>query len=140
MRRTFLLPTVLLGITTAAAAQQPTAGTKQADVAGVWDAKSIVGPTDSVGVLTVLTATVNDSGWTMTLTGREPVAVRVIAVGGDSVVTEAGPYASVLRAGQTVTRLLMVSHYSGDRMWGTFAAEYSSGDKVSGKVTATRRK
>jgi len=48
----------------------------------------MVGPTDSVGVTTVLTATANDSGWTMTLTGRDPVAVRVIAVGGDSVVTE----------------------------------------------------
>lgn len=66
----------------------------------------------------MLTATANDSGWTMTLTGRDPVAVRVIAMGGDSVVTEAGPY----------------------QMWGTFAAEYSSEDKASGKVTATRRK
>jgi len=140
MRRTILIPAVLLGFTTAAAAQQPAAPIKLADVAGVWDAKSLVGPTDSVGVTTVLTATANDSGWTMTLTGRDPVAVRVIAMGGDSVVTEAGPYPSVLRAGLTVTRLLMISHYSGDQMWGTFAAEYSSGDKASGKVTATRRK
>jgi hypothetical protein len=140
MRRTILIPAFILGLTTAAAAQQPAAAIKLADVAGVWDAKSMVGPNDSVGVATVLTATATDKGWTMTLTGREPVDVRVVAMGGDSVVTEAGPYPSILRAGQTVTLLRMVSHYSGDQMSGTFWAEYSSGDKASGKVTATRRK
>jgi len=140
MRRTIFIPAVLLGLTTAAAAQAPAAPIKLADVAGVWDAKSMVGPTDSVGVKTVLTATATDSGWTMTLTGREPVAVRVVAMGGDSIVTEAGPYPSILRAGLTVTSLRMVSHYSGDEMTGMFWAEYSSGDKASGKVTATRRK
>jgi len=140
MRRTFLLPTVLLGITTAAAAQQPTAGTKPADVAGVWDAKTLMGPNDSVVATTVLTTTADDKGWTMTLPGREPIAVRVISKGGDSVVTEAGPYPSILRAGQTVTRLSMISHYSGDQMSGMFWAQYESGDKASGKVTATRRK
>jgi len=140
MRRTIFLPAVLLGLTTAAAAQAPAAGIKLADVAGVWDAKSMMGPNDSVVVATVLTATATDSGWTMTLTGREPVAVRVVAMGGDSIVTEAGPYPSILRAGLTVTSLRMVSHYSGDQMTGMFWAEYSSGDKASGKVTATRRK
>lgn len=139
MRRTIFIPAVLLGLTTAAAAQAP-AAIKLADVAGVWDAKSLVGPTDTVGVKSVLTASATDSGWTMTLAGREPIVVRVVAMGGDSVVTEAGPYASILRAGVTVTSLRTVAHYSGDQMSGMFWAEYSTGDKVSGKVTATRRK
>jgi hypothetical protein len=141
MRRTVLIPAFLLGLTTAAAAQQPAAGTKPADVAGVWDGKSMIGPNDSVVTTTVLTATADDKGWTMTFPGREqPIAVRVTAMGGDSVVTEAGPYPSILRPGQTVTVLRMVSHYSGDTMTGSFWAEYSSGDKVNGKMTATRRK
>jgi cytochrome bd-type quinol oxidase subunit 1 len=140
MRRTIFLPAFLFGFTTAVAAQTPAAAIKLADVAGVWDSKSMVGPNDSVVVATVLTATATDSGWTMTLAGREPVAVRVIAMGGDSIVTEAGPYPSILRAGLTVTSLRMVSHYSGDQMKGMFWAEYSSGDKASGRVIATRRK
>lgn len=141
MRRAFLIPAVVLGLTTAAAAQQPAAARKPADVAGVWDAKTLMGPNDSVVTTTVLTATADDTGWTMTFPGREqPVPVRVIAMGGDSVVTEAGPYPSILRPGQTVTSLRMISHYSGDQMTGTFAAQYASGDKASGKLTATRRK
>lgn len=139
MRRTIFLPAVLFGFTTAAAAQAP-AAIKLADVAGVWDAKSLVGPNDTVGVKSVLTVTATDSGWTMLLAGRDPIAVRVVAMGGDSVVTEAGPYPSILRAGVTVTSLRTVAHYSGDQMSGMFWAEYSTGDKASGKVTATRRK
>lgn len=139
MRRTIFLPAFLFGITTAATAQAP-AAIKLTDVAGVWDAKSLLGPNDTVGVKSVLTASATDSGWTMLLAGREPIAVRVVAMGGDSVVTEAGPYQSILRAGVTVTSLRTVAHYSGDQMTGMFWAEYSTGDKASGKVTATRRK
>ncbi|HEY7685608.1 MAG TPA: hypothetical protein VH833_05810 [Gemmatimonadales bacterium] len=54
--------------------------------------------------------------------------------------TEAGPYPSILRPGVMVTSLRTVAHYSGDQMTGMFWAEYSTGDKASGKVTATRRK
>ena len=139
MRPTFLIPVVLLGLTTAAAAQQTTAA-MPATVAGVWDGKTMIGANDSVVATYVLTATANDSGWTTTFPGREPIAVRVIAGGGDSVVTEAGPYPSVLRPGQTVTSLRMTSHYTGDQMTGMFWAQYASGDKTSGKLTATRRK
>ena len=140
MRRTIFIPAFLFGLTATAAAQAPAAAIKLTDVAGVWDAKSLVGPTDTVGVKSVLTATATDSGWTMLLAGREPIAVRVVAMGGDSVVTEAGPYPSILRAGVTVTSLRTVSHYSGDQMTGMFWAEYSTGDKASGSVTASRRK
>lgn len=66
--------------------------------------------------------------------------MRVTAVGGDSVATEAGPYPSILRPGLTVTMLRMTAHYSDDHMTGTFAADYSLGDKASGTVSATRRK
>ena len=141
MHRSFAITSIVLAAcTTTASAQQPAAGIKPSDVAGVWDAKSMVGPNDSVVATSVLTATADTSGWTMKLEGRDLIAVRVVAMGGDSIVTEAGPYPSILRAGLTVTVLRNVSHYKGDSMWGTFEALYSSGDKFSGKVTGTRRK
>jgi hypothetical protein len=139
-RPAVLAAIIVAGITTTVSAQQPAAGIKPSDVAGVWDAKSMVGPNDSVVATSVLTATADTSGWTMKLEGRDLIAMRVVAMGGDSIVTEAGPYPSILRAGLTVTVLRNVSHYKGDTMWGTFEALYSSGDKFSGKVTATRRK
>ena len=139
-RPSILAAIILAGSTATASAQQPAAGIKLSDVTGVWDAKSMVGPSDSVVATSVLTATADTSGWTMKLEGRDPIAMRVVAMGGDSIVTEAGPYASILRPGLTVTVLRNVSHYKGDTMWGTFEALYSSGDRFSGKVTATRRK
>jgi hypothetical protein len=142
MRRTLLIPAVLLGLTTAAAAQQLTVERTKPQplsIAGVWDSKTLVGPKDSLVATTVLTTTANDLGWTMTFAGREPVAVRVISRGGDSVVTEAGPYASFLRPGQTVTLIRTTAHYSGNEMTGTFTAQYGSGDKLVGKLVATRR-
>jgi len=58
---------------------------------------------------------------------------------GDSVVTEAGPFPSVLRPGQTVTLLRSVAHFKGDTMSGTFEATYENGDVVKGKTLATRQ-
>ena len=132
----------LVGLTQAAAAQQPmAAGITLTDVAGVWDSKTMVGPKDSVIVTTVLTATADGKGWTMAFPNRaQAVAVSVVFVGGDSIVTEAGPFPSYLRPGQTVTLLHTVAHYKGDQMWGTSAVTYASGDKLSLKIAATRRK
>lgn len=140
MRRTVFISAVMLGFTSVAAAQQQQHGIKLGDVAGVWDSRTLMGANDSVVATTVLTATADGKGWTMTFPDREPVAVRVVSMGGDSIVTETGPYASILRAGQQVTLLRMIAHYTGDQMSGTFSAEYESGDKIAGRVTATRRK
>jgi len=123
------------GLSTGAAAQM-----KMSDIAGVWDAKTMAGPKDSVVVTEVLTMTADGKGWTMMFPGRtEAVPVKVVAMGGDSVVTDAGPYPSALRAGQMVT-VHMTAHFKGDSMWGTALATYASGDKVTLKMAATRRK
>ena len=142
MRRTLILSAaVLVGVTTAAAAQQSKAGIKLSDVTGIWNAKTMTGPKDSVVATTVLTATADGKGWTMAFPNREqPVAVRVVSMGGDSIVTEAGPYASYLRPGQTVTLLRTVGHYQNNEMWGTSVAQYAAGDKLTFKITATRGK
>ena len=137
MRRAFLLTAVLAGVTATASAQ----GIKLADVAGVWDGKTMVGPKDSVATTTVMTMTADGKGWTITFPGRkDAVPVRVVTSGGDSIVSEAGPYPSVLRPGQTVKLLRITGHFKGAEMWGTFVAEYGDGGKASGKISATRRK
>jgi hypothetical protein len=143
MRRTILCTAGVLACITAAAAAQRAAphagpGIKLADVAGTWDSKTM-GPKDSVIATTVLATTADGKGWTMTFPTGEPVAVRVISSAGDSVITEAGPFASRVRQGQTVTLLHSVSHYKGNEMWGTSVAQYSSGDTLTFKVTAKRR-
>jgi len=144
MRRILLCSAVVLaGHTTAASAQQHApmqhAGIKLSDVTGTWDTKSMVGPKDSVVVEFVVTATADRKGWTFTFLNRAPIPTRVLAVGGDSIVTEAGPYPSVLRPGQMVTTRT-TGHYKGDTMTGTFVAHYASGDVLKGKIVATRRK
>jgi len=147
MRRTILCTAAVLAcITAAAAAQQATPqstpaaspGIKLADVAGTWDSKTM-GPKDSVIATTVLTTTADGKGWTMAFPTGAPVAVRVVSSAGDSVVTEAGPFASRVRQGQTVTLLHSVAHYKGNEMWGTSTAQYSTGDTLTFKVTAKRR-
>lgn len=147
MRRTILYTAAVLAcIATAAEAQQATPkkaaaaspAFKLADIAGTWDSKTL-GPKDSVLATTVLSYTADGKGWTMAFPTGDPVALRFVSSGGDSVITEAGPFASRVRQGQTVTLLHSVSHYKGNEMWGTSHAQYSSGDTLTFKITAKRR-
>ena len=109
-----------------------------AAVAGEWRGVFTTGPADSAIATFVLTATPDGQHWTLLLPGHEPHPTRLVAIAGDSVVTETGPYASTRLPGQTVTTR-MTCHVSGDIMSGTFLAHYSSGD-TQGKIAARRRK
>ena len=88
----------------AAAAQQPPAKPKAislADVAGKWMLRA----TDLDGsnpVEIMLTATADSSDWLLVSANRPPIHERIIAVAGDSIVTEAGPYESFLLKGVQV--------------------------------------
>jgi hypothetical protein len=114
-------------------------GIRFSDVAGTWEGRSMVGQKDSVFVTWVLTATPDGKGWTLKRANRDPVPVRIIAIGGDSIVWESGPYPSMLRAGQMATTRT-VGHFKGDNMTGTWAARYASGDVGRGRTDATRKK
>jgi hypothetical protein len=139
MRPTILLSSVFLACLTAAATAQQPMTVKLSDVAGTWDSKTL-GPKDSVLVTTVETITADGKGWTMTFPKGAPIAVRLVSTAGDSVITEAGPFPSYLRPGQTVTLLHNVSHYKGNEMWGSAVARYATGDTLTFRITATRRK
>jgi len=125
----------------AAPAAQPTAVSAKSAVAGTWAIESSVKTAagkDTV-VNSVVTATADTSGWVTHLAGRGPIPTRVAAMGGDSVVTEAGPFESVARPGQTVTTHETL-HFKDDAVWGTIEARYSNGDVVKGTVKGTRKK
>jgi hypothetical protein len=86
----------------AQAAPAPAATISLADVAGKWKMRI----TDEKGghpVEVVLNATADSSGWTVTAPKRKPEPVRVVAVAGDSIVTESGPRESFILKGVQVT-------------------------------------
>ncbi len=82
--------------------QQPAAKPiSLAAVAGKWKLRA----TDLSGgnvVEVALTATADSSDWIITGGNRPPIRERIIAVAGDSIVGEAGPYESFLLKGVQV--------------------------------------
>jgi hypothetical protein len=127
--------------TAAAAPATPTtsATISLADVAGKWKVRS----TDEAGgnvVETELVATADTSGWTLTGPNRKPIPVRVVAVGGDSLVTEAGPYESFIRKGVQV-RTRTVNRLRDGKLVGTTEAHYAlkGRDSVAQRLTEGTR-
>jgi hypothetical protein len=96
-----------------------------ASVAGKWAMRTMPAGSDSVLTTFDLVASGDASGWTFNFPQRAPVPIRVIAVAGDSIVIEAGPYESVLRKGVQV-RLNSVMRLQGDKLVGTSVAHYST--------------
>ncbi len=138
MRRAVLLSAALIALCAVPASAQTVT---LASVAGKWNTKILVGPKDSIALINVIVASADKDKWIMKSPSQpNPVALRVVAVGGDSIVTEAGPFPSSLRPGQTVTLLRSVLHYQGDKGTGWFEAHYASGGVAKGKLEATRTK
>jgi hypothetical protein len=123
----------------APAARESRAAMSLADIAGKWRLRT----TDQAGgnlVESELTATADTSGWTVTRPNGKTVPVRVVAVGGDSIVTEAGPYESALRKGLPV-RARMVLRLQDGKLVGTTEARYRlrGGDSVAQRPTEATR-
>lgn len=96
-----------------------------ADVAGRWTVRATPETGDTTAVVSQLNAGADTTGWTMTLPNRPPVATRVVLVSGDSIVTENGPYESVLRKGVQV-RTRSVMRLRDGKLIGTTVATYST--------------
>jgi hypothetical protein len=139
MCRVLFVATTLIAFSAGAGYAQNPHGVTLADVAGLWDYRATVGSAGGVVVASVLTATGDRNGWTIQHEHDPPVPVRVGAVAGDSIIADAGPYASTLRPGQTVVQLHIVLHYHDGRLTGPFEARYASGEVVRGTVDVTRR-
>ena len=112
----------------------PAATISLADIAGRWKIRT----TDEDGshaVEAVLNATADTSGWTLTAPRRKPVPMRVVAVAGDSIVTERGPYESfILKGVQVTTRT--VSRLQDGKLVGVTEAHYTLKD---GRDSVARR-
>jgi len=114
----------------------PPAAVNLADFAGTWTSQVMAEGSDSVLVTNTIVATADPAGWTLTLPGRAPMALR-ISTSGDSVVAEVGPYESVLRPGvQVSTRSAM--KLEGGMMVGRTVATYAGGGADSVRVLRTR--
>lgn len=96
-----------------------------ADVAGTWSVEALPEMGDSALVTYQMVATDNTEGWTVTFPDRDPLPVQVVAVEGDSIITETGPYESLLREGVMVTTRSVTRMQDGNLI-GTFVAHYET--------------
>ena len=112
-----------------------------ADLAGKWNMRTMPENSDSTLISWEMVATGDTTGWVSHFPKRKPVAVHV-AVGGDSIVLESGPYESVLRKGVQVTTHT-VDRLQDGKLVGTTTAHYktSGPDSVRQlRVEGTRAK
>lgn len=85
----------------APAVEEAPAAPSLADMAGTWNVKSKVEGSDKELSYDIV-ATADKSGWTLNFPNRDPIPLRIVAVEGDSVVYQAGPFESALRKGVQV--------------------------------------
>ena len=145
-RSTHLLGTVLVAVTfaacgrgdapadsataTSAAAADTAAAVAVSPVAalrGRWNVRAVPeSGTDTVPTNYVLDAGEDSTNWTITFANRPgAVRLRVIASGGDSVVTQSDEYESARRKGVRVTTTA-VMRAQGDRVTGHTIARYKT--------------
>jgi hypothetical protein len=125
----------------AAAPQKPASNgsVTAATFRGTWEGKSMMGPSDSIVTTFAIIVSADGGTWMLQLPNRDLLPMRIATIGGDSVVAEAGPYASVLRPGESVTTR-MTGHLNGHLLAGTFEGHYAAGAVARGKTLATRVK
>lgn len=93
-----------------------------ADMAGTWNVKSKVAGSDTELSYDIV-ATADKSGWTLNFPNRDPIPLRIVAVEGDSVVYQAGPFESALRKGVQVNTDV-VARLKDGKLVGTTTAHY----------------
>jgi hypothetical protein len=103
-----------------------------ADFAGTWNVRSTVEGDESKVLTYDIVATADQSGWSVKFPDREPIPVRVVAIEGDSLVTESGPFESALRKGVPVNTVV-VNRLKDGKLVGRTTARY----EVSGADSVT---
>lgn len=95
-----------------------------ASFAGTWSVRGSNEAGDSI-ISYQLVTSAEPSDWKSLFPNRPPIAIRIVSVAGDSVVTESGPYESVLRKGVQV-HTNGVLRLQGDKLVGTTVAHYTT--------------
>jgi hypothetical protein len=96
-----------------------------ADIAGRWSVRTMAETGDSTLITYELVTSSDTSGWSLNFPKRKPIPMRVVAVAGDSIVTEAGPFESALRKGVQVS-VQNVTRLQDGKMVGTTIAHYAT--------------
>ena len=104
-----------------AVAEAP-AAVSLADMAGTWNVQSKVEGSDQ-SVTYEMVTTADRNGWSIKFPNRDPIPVRVVAVEGDSVVSESGPFESQLRKGVQVNTRVVTRMRDG-KIVGSTVARY----------------
>ena len=99
-------------------------GVSIADFAGMWSVKAMPENSDSTLVTYDLMASNDTTSWMMHLPDGQAIPLRIMAVAGDSVMADAGPYNSVLRKGVKVSTNAVL-RLQGGMVKGTFVAHYT---------------
>jgi hypothetical protein len=105
-----------------------------AAVAGKWKMQSM-DPSGANVLNYELTIPRDSSNWTVVGPGGRSLTVRVVSVGGDSIVAEAGPYESFLRKGVQITQREVFRLRDG-KLVSTLEGHYAT---PKGDSTAQRR-
>ena len=123
-----------------AAVPAPPPAFSLASAAGTWTYLAKTATGDTTLVTAELVATADTTGWMLKLPNRKPIPLKV-SVSGDSLMTSAGPYESVLRKGVKVTTEGVARMVDG-KMMGTTTAHYSvkTADSVRHMITEATKK
>jgi hypothetical protein len=97
-----------------------------ADLAGRWEVRATPDSgKDTTTVRSVLVATADSTGWMTINPHGKRIPVRVVAVAGDSLVTEAGPFDSPRRKGMKVSTHTVMRR-EGDSLVGHIVAHFAT--------------
>ena len=95
-------------------------------MAGKWNVRTTsTDPADTVVTSYVLDAKADTAGWTMQFATGAPVAMHIMSMGGDSLVTEAGPFDSRRVKGVKV-HTIVVWRLRDGKLSGTTTAHYET--------------
>jgi hypothetical protein len=109
---------------TTVAAVVPPPGISAADVSGKWNMTAVPETGNATPTTFVLSATGDNTGWTLTFPNRPPVALSV-TIAGDSITADSAPYESVRRKGVQVTNNSVIRLQDGN-MVGSAVAHYTT--------------
>lgn len=126
-------------VTPAPAAPTTSPTISLADVAGKWKMRSM-DPSGGNVLEYEMTIPADSSNWGVVGPSGRRITVRVVAVGGDSIVAEAGPYESFIRKGVMVTQREVYRLRDG-KLVSTLEARYTTpkGDSVAQRRTEGTR-
>lgn len=110
-----------------------TAAPAPASHVGKWAVNVMAQDKDSVLATYVLDVTDSQNGWKLTFPNSDPLDVRVVAMNGDSIVTDVGPFPSQVRKGETVKNVHSTWRVDGNKLIGTARVHYDkkTADSVS---------